>query len=217
MRKFILLAVATMPFHLFAQSVGNPPECRHDAAVMERFLPVELINGEPLPTSAQLQFATIDKRYPFVAYYPSGEPPYNGETSLKGPVEQRTADGRLVPSYERTVPGATERMAITANGQAIGRIFDERIGQITNEGKYPVGWWKQGETRHFDTVFHTPRGERRSRTSITIEKLSCEFEGIAGSYAIRWQVDGGQRSDYGYVFAPGRGLVQVIVYKRAGS
>lgn len=217
MRKFMLIAVALTPFHLFAQPANDPPECRHDPSVSERFLPIELINGEPPPTADVLQFVAIDKHYPFVAYYPSGEPPFNGETTLSGPLEQRTADGRTVQAYERTVPGATERMALTANGLAMGRIFDERIGLISNEGKYPVGLWKQGETRHFDTVFHTARGDRKSRTSITMEKLSCEFEGITGAYAIRWQVDGGQRSDYGYVFAPGRGLVQVIVYKRGGS
>ncbi|ODU09855.1 MAG: hypothetical protein ABS84_07140 [Rubrivivax sp. SCN 71-131] len=215
--KQFMLALVLAPIHLLAPAADSWPECRHDPTITERFLPVELINGEPLPATDVLQLVAIDKHYSFVAYYPSGEPPFNGETTLKGPIEQRRADGRVVQSYERTVPAATERMAITDNGQAMGRIFDERIGLISNEGKYPVGLWKQGETRHFNTVFHTARGDGNSSTSITMEKLSCEFEGISGAYAIRWRVDSGRRGDYGYVFAPGRGLVQVIVYKRAGS
>ncbi len=214
--KMVNVAMA-LAFPCFSWAQSNPGECVHDASVTERFLVVELITGADLPTREELRMAPVDRTYPFTAYYPSGAPPQPGETALKGPVDHRTHTGRTVASYERTVPGATERMAITNNEQALGRVFDERIGQIENEGKYPVGRWKQGETRDFDTTYYTPRGARSSRTSINVEKLSCRFEGIAGAYQIRWKVDGGQRADYGYVFAPGRGLVQVVVYKRAGG
>lgn len=128
--KQLMLALVLAPIHLLAPAADSWPECCHDPTVTERFLPVELINGEPLPATDVLQLVAIDKHYSFVAYYPSGEPPFNGETTLKGPIEQRRAYGRVVQSYERTVPAATERMAITDNGQAMGRIFDERIGLI---------------------------------------------------------------------------------------
>ncbi len=200
-----------------AQGPGGAPECVHDPAVTERFLPLELITGLPLPADEALRFAPVDRVYPFTAYYPSGEPPRPGETSLKGPVEARTRDGRTVPAYERTVPGAGERMALNRAGDALGRIFDERVGDIEDEAKYPVGRWRQGETRRYRTVYHGARGAGTSETSITIEKLSCTYEGVPGAVQLRWRVDGGRRADYGYVFVPERGLVQVVVYKRAGG
>lgn len=217
MQRLACVLALGLPLAVQAQDGLAIPECVHDTSVTQRFLPVELITGEPLPTSDVLQMGPVDRTYPFTAYYPSGAPPLRSETSLKGPVEFRTAGGRVLAAYERVVPGATERMALTDNAQALGRVYDERIGHVTNEGKYPVGLWKQGETRHFNAIAHSPRGDRPMRTTIHMEKLSCRFEDVPGAYSIRWTVDGGTRGDYGYVFAPGRGLVQVVVYKRAGS
>lgn len=194
----------------------NVPECEHDPAVTERFLPVELLTGEALPDAEVLRLGPVQRRYPFIGVYVDGSPPITGETSLSGPVEHRTAYGPIVPAYERTVPGAREVVAITFDGEAIGRVYDSRIGAM-REAKFPIGRWRQGETRQHTVTYYTPRGTMEARTSITIEKLSCRYDGTPGAVAFRWKVDDGRRADYGYVFAPGRGLVQVTVYKRGGS
>ena len=130
-----------------------------------------------------------------------------GRTVLSGPVEQQV-QGKTVQVYERKVPKAYERVALTNDQTAMGRVFDERIGNVSNEGKFPVGLWKQGARRQYSTVLHLPQGDRSLTTSILIEKLSCTYDGVPGSLQIRWQNTRGL--DYIYVFAPGRGLVQVI-------
>ncbi|WP_333708642.1 hypothetical protein [Tepidimonas ignava] len=189
--------------------------CEHDPSVTERFLPVELINGLPLPEQRVLQLAPVDRSYPFTGVYPSGEPAMQGQTTLKGPVEFRTGDGRTVQAYERAVPQAKEVIAITFPDEAMGRVYDSRAG-LMHEAKFPIGLWKQGETRHHTATYFAAGRTGQARTSITIEKLQCRYDGVDGAVAFRWKVDDGRRGDYGYVFAPGRGLVRVIVYRRAG-
>lgn len=208
---WLLMGVTTV-----ALAQPGAVECEHDPGVTERFLPVELLTGEPLPDGEVLRLGSVQRRYPFVGLYADGSPPSTGETTLSGPVQYRTAYGVTLPAYERTVPQAQEVVAITFDGEAMGRVYDSRIGPM-REAKFPIGRWRQGETRHHAATYYTPRGTGHARTSITIEKLSCRYEGIPGAVAFRWKVDDGRRADYGYVFAPGRGLVQVTVYKRGGS
>lgn len=216
MRRSIVVSglLATVASATLAQP--NVSVCEHDPSVTERFLPVELITGEPWPDANVLRLGPVQRRYPFVGVYADGSPPSTGETTLSGPVEHRTAYGVTLPAYERTVPQAQEVVAITFDGEAMGRVHDSRIGPM-REAKFPIGHWRQGETRHHTATYYTPRGPTQARTSITIEKLSCRYEDSPGAVAFRWQVEGGRRADYGYVFAPGRGLVQVTVYKRGGS
>jgi hypothetical protein len=59
--KQFMLALVLAPIHLLAPAADSWPECRHDPTVTERFLPVELINGEPLPATDVLQLVAIDK------------------------------------------------------------------------------------------------------------------------------------------------------------
>ncbi|GAB4405721.1 MAG: hypothetical protein OHK0048_25680 [Rhodoferax sp.] len=192
------------------------PECEHEAEVTERFLPVSLLTGTAAPPDGTFRLDPVQRRYPFVAIVQDDGAPRAGETTLEGPVEYRTGNGSTVQAYRRTVPGAREVVAITFEGESMGRVEDSRIGAM-HEAKFPIGRWKQGETRSFPVTYHTTRGTHTDRTSITIEKLSCRYEGTAGAVQFRWKVDDGRRGDYRYVFAPGRGLVMVHVFKRAGS
>lgn len=181
-------------------------ECVHDANVQTRFIPVEMMTGEAFPATDVLQLQPVDRRYPFV-FVRKGESPGEGETVLKGPVNWTGAGGKTYEVYERNVPKAFERVALTPDGTAMGRVYDERIGNVTNEGKFPVGLWKQGEKRSYSTTLHLPPGDRTTRTQIEIEKLACTYNGIEGALQIRWTNDRGL--NYVYIFAPGKGLVQV--------
>ncbi|TSE27651.1 hypothetical protein Tther_02523 [Tepidimonas thermarum] len=214
LRRMVMgVLMATVAGGVSAQTV---PECEHEAEVKERFLPVSLLTGTPAPPDDALRMDPVQRRYPFVATVEGGGAPRMQETTLEGPVEYRTAYGPTVQAYRRTVPDAREVVAITFEGEAMGRVEDSRIGAM-REAKFPIGRWKQGETRTFTVTYYTPRGTFENRTSITIEKLSCRYEGTAGAVQFRWKVEDGRRGDYRYVFAPGRGLVMVHVFKRAGS
>lgn len=180
--------------------------CEHDAAVTERFIPVEMLTGLPLPGARELRFAEVDRSYPFIDVLPDGQLG-QGDVRLKGPTKYTGYAGKAFEVYERSVPRAAERVALTPDSTAIGRVWDQRFGNAYNEGKFPVGLWQQGQKRSYDTLY----GQRSAVSSIEIEKLSCTYDGVAESLQYRWRTNNGV--DYGYIYAPSRGVVQVFTYK----
>lgn len=195
-----------------AQDEVDAVDCIQDLATEERFLPVELITGHPLPSTHVLSFEPVQKRvYPFI----SASPNLKGkmaETSLDGPYVWVGHGGKEYEIYERKVPRAHERFAMTKDQSSVGRVYDERWGNATNEGKFPVGIWKQGEKRSYQATYHTTRGDLPITTTIEIEKLSCTYQGINDSVQFRWTTSRGL--NYVYVLTPERGLVQAVVYRR---
>lgn len=210
----VVLVVGVVSSSALAQEArGTVQECVHDASVQERFVPVELLTGLPMPEGQELVFAPVAERtYSYVNASPHalGE---IGEIRLSGPVQWTGEGGVVYEVYDRqVVTFARERFAMTEDKTAIGRVWDERIGNVKNEGKFPVGLWKQGQKRYYFTVYYTKSGARNLKTLIEIEKLSCTYDGVAGAIQYRWSA--GDRLEYSYIYAPGRGAVQVAAYKR---
>lgn len=213
-RWVVLLVFATAGSGALAQDArGTVQECVLDASVQERFLPVELLTGLPMPEGQELVFAPVAERtYTYVnaSAHSLGK---IGEIRLSGPVQWTGEGGVVYEVYERqVVTFAHERFAMTEDKTAIGRVWDERIGNVKNEGKFPVGLWKQGQKRYYFTVYYTKDGAKNLKTLIEIEKLSCTYDGVAGAMQYRWSAD--DRLEYSYIYAPGRGAVQVAAYKR---
>jgi len=203
-------ALLALPLALAAAGTAlaqTPPVCVQDDSVKERFLPVELLTGNPITGSQELAFAPVDRVYPFIDELPGGGLG-QGEAALKGPLKWEGAAGVTYEIYERKVPRAHERFALTPDRTAIGRVYDERIGNIANEGKFPVGLWKQGQKRSYNTTYHMASGMRQGTTAVEIEKLSCSYDGVAGAVQYGWTTGTGQ--SYGYIYVPGRGLVHVM-------
>lgn len=213
-KKTLLLLPALGLFQLFsavqAQAV-KAPVCVHDESVKERFLPVELLTGSPMPAGNELVMVPVDRTYTFSDELPDGSLA-GGDVTLKGPVAWQGQGGKNYEVYERKVPRAFERYAMTEDRTGMGRVFDQRIGNITNEGKYPIGMWAQGQKRTYATYYEFPRGTRYEPTHLEIEKLSCVWEGIPGAVQYGYKTSG---SSYGYVYAPGKGLVHVMTRVRA--
>lgn len=187
------------------------PVCEHDDSVKERFLPVELLTGNAMPATRELVFAPVDRVYPFVDELPDGSLG-SGEVVLKGPMQWEGQGGTTHEIYERKVPRAHERFALTPDRTAIGRVFDQRFGNAVNEGKFPVGLWTQGQVRRYNTTYFSPRGAREEVSSIEIEKLSCVYEGVPGAVQYGWKTSGGL--SYGYIYVPGKGLTHVMTRSR---
>ena len=203
---------ATASSHVLAQSPNSTvQECVHDTTVQERFIPVELLTGLPLPDNPTLVFAPVERVYSFVNASPDAQGEV-GEVSLAGPVQWAGEGGLVYEVYERKVPLAHERFALTADKTAIGRVYDQRIGNVKNEGKFPVGLWTQGQKRSYDTVYYVNGRLINLKTMLEIEKLSCTYDGVAGAMQYRWTTTNNR--DYGYIYAPGRGVVQVAAFKR---
>lgn len=212
----VMLACAAsslaMPGHAQAPAALEVHECVHDASVQERFIPVELLTGLPMGEQKELVFAPVSRVYPFVDTAPNSGAKLL-ETSLSGPVKWVGEGGVEFEVYERKVPRAHERFALTPDRTAIGRVFDERFGNAVNEGKFPVGLWKQGQVRTYATVYPAVREPKHATTTVEIEKLSCTYAGIKGALQYRWKNNRGGL-DYRYVYAPGQGLVQVTTFQR---
>jgi len=213
LRRFgMWLICAAASSHVIAQSpIGTIQECVLNTTVLQRFIPVELLTGLPLPDNPTLVFAPVERVYSFVNASPDAKGE-TGEVSLAGPVQWTGEGGIVYEVYERKVPLAHERFALTADKTAIGRVYDQRFGNAKNEGKFPVGLWKQGQKRSYDTVYYTSGGPRNLKTMVEIEKLSCIYDGVAGAIQYRWTTTNNR--DYGYIYAPGRGVVQVAAFKR---
>ncbi len=203
------LVVLMASFPAFAQH-APVPVCELDASVKERFLPVELLTGNPMTDSKELVFAPVDRTYPFVDELPNGTIG-RGEVVLKGPFQWEGQGGVVYEIYERKVPRAHERFALTADRTAIGRVYDQRFGNSTNEGKFPVGMWTQGQKRSYNTNY----AGREAASSIEIEKLSCVYEGVAGALQYGWSTSTGTR--YGYIYVPGKGVVHVMTRTQGRS
>ena len=78
-----------------------------------------------------------------------------------------------------------------------------------DEVKFPLGLWREGETRVFDVSCDS--GRLRRKIELTIKKLDFEHEGAPHSLQFHWVVDGGKKyeTDMHYTYSPGRGLVSL--------
>lgn len=202
-----VLVLAAHSAQAQAPADGKAPVCVHDESVKERFLPVEMLTGSPMPEAQELVMGPIDRVYPFIDELPNGTLG-GGDVALKGPMQWTGQGGVAYEVYERKVPRANERYAVTPDRTAMGRVYDQRIGNITNEGKYPVGLWAQGQKRSYKTVYESPRGARVDITYVEIEKLSCVYEGVPG--AMQYAFTSNRGVSYSYIYVPGKGLTHVI-------
>ena len=75
--------------------------------------------------------------------------------------------------------------------------------------KFPLGVWRQGETRVFDVACNS--GALQRKISLTIEKIEFVHDGVAHSLQFHWVVDDGRQpgTDIHYIYSPGRGLVSL--------
>ena len=143
-------------------------------------------------------------------------------TVWTGPQEWRNPhNGQMLTVYDRRRTNRREglvaqKMAVRADGSAIGRAYDSRFGGLVcdQEAKFPLGVWKRGEVRTFEYLCLTTRGgqvvERRRTARITIEELDYEYNGAPHSLRFAWRfsdADSGEVLDHRtYIFSPGRGL-----------
>ena len=196
------LAVNCLPAQAADDSVWA---ASYDASTQLRYIPLELILGAEwngrreivLPTG---RFTQSDK----------------GRTWWDGPKEWTHRNtGEKLFVYERSRRGVFQRMAVRKEADAIGRVFDSRRdATFDQEGKFPLGYWKQGESRQYEYFCWgcssgTKENNRQSRrvATITIENIDFVYNGVAHSLQIRWvykDKDTGRELDNRvYIWSPG--------------
>jgi hypothetical protein len=182
----------------------------YESATQVRYIPLELILGAAW--DGRKRIAMPKGRFTEgVARDPS---------TWAGPLEWRHPDnGETLLVYERGRRGVGQRFAVRKDGSAIGRVSDSRFGMSSceEEAKYPLGEWKQGETREFEYRCWYGSGEKKRTaqmvTIITIEDADFSYAGVEHSLRIHWVLrrkdDGTEMDNRRYVFSPGLGAVAV--------
>ena len=115
------------------------------AYVGERFIPLELFTGGEIRSDTEIKFTKANLVF--------------GDKKRKkiiGPEDwEHPNTGEKIKVYKRTRKGQsglkTQLFTITNDSQCIGRVWDSRRGGrvIKNDCKFPLGVWKEGETRTF--------------------------------------------------------------------
>jgi len=183
-----------------AAPLANWP-ASYDSKTGARFIPVELWTGAEWDgkrvitlSKANLEFGRAN------------------EKNITGPFEwthPKTGENLLV--YERNNAGKRQLFTVTNDGTGLGRVYDSRYDRdCVNEVKFPLGYWRQGETRVYEVKcngFKTPRPLK-----VTIEDLDFVYKGVPHSLRFHWLIDEGRGrgTDMIYTYSPGKGLVDVV-------
>ena len=122
----------------------------------ERFIPLELFTGGEIRNDTEIKFTSADTTF--------GE---KRRKKIVGPIDWRAPGSKeIIKVYKRTLKNRegrvrkTQLFTVTNDGQCMGRVYDQRRSgtkYIKNGCKFPLGFWKKGETRTFSVTDRGPR------------------------------------------------------------
>jgi hypothetical protein len=208
--RFILPLIGTLLQAGGVNAADDVWAASYDASTQSRYIPLELILGAPWSGQREIKM-------------PQGsftEGVARDPSTWHGPSAWQHPDtGTTLMVYDRARRGVGQKFAVRSDQSAIGRVADNRYGirSCDQEAKYPLGVWRQGETRDFQyRCWYSGGGTgrmRETRSTITIEKIDFEFAGVPHALQLRWILRHGddprEVDNRVYVFAPGRGAVSV--------
>ena len=118
----------------------------------ERFIPIELWLGIPSTGSNELKFYEVNNKQ------------HGGKLKVSGPINWKNKKtGKTIQVYERKRGSKIQYFTITNKGQCLGRVWDSRkrklgvVIAIDRGCKFPLGVWKEGETREFFSGYDYPK------------------------------------------------------------
>ena len=117
----------------------------------ERFIPIELWLGGNITTSRKLSFPEVDFEFG-----------YKERHKIKGPINWENSKTREnIRVYVRSRfskklnKEISQLWTYTNNNQCLGRVFDNRGNRVIENGcKFPIGLWKEGESRSFSSNYY---------------------------------------------------------------
>ena len=170
----------------------------------ERFIPLELFTGGKIRNDTEIKFTKANLVF--------------GDKKRKkiiGPEDwEHPNTGEKIKVYKRTRKGQsglkTQLFTITNDGQCIGRVWDSRRGGrvIKNGCKFPLGLWKDGETR----TFIGSSGGKSRKIELKILKLGKKQK---DSVKFNWKLyDGSGKlmDNNDYTFSPGKAMTRFKDY-----
>ena len=167
----------------------------------ERFIPLELFTGGEIREDKEIKFTNANLVF--------GE---KKRKKIVGPEDWKNPQtGETIKVYKRTRKGQsglkTQLFTVTNDGQCIGRVWDSRRGGrvIQNGCKFPLGVWKEGETRSFEGS----SGGKSRKIELTILKLGKKQK---DKVKFNWKLyDGSGKlmDDNDYTFSPGKAMTKL--------
>ena len=167
----------------------------------ERFIPLELFTGGEIREDTEIKFTSAD-----LVFGKKRRKKIVGPENWKNP-----QTGETIKVYKRTRKGKfglkTQLFTVTNDGQCIGRVWDSRGGGkvIENGCKFPLGVWKEGETRSFKGA----SGGKPRKIELTILKLGKKQKDKVKFNWKLYDVSGKLMDDNDYTFSPGKALTKL--------
>ncbi len=180
-----------------------------DTARKERFIPVELWNGGQWDGKRDLAMNSIDGSYSH----------RRTVFHIKGPMDWKHPEtGETYRVYERLNPGAglkKQLFAINPEKSGLGRVYDARPGlglrTLTGGLKFPLGLWKEGETRKFVYRHFADSGVSMRMETLTLRRIDFVYQGTPHCIDFDWTMtdaDGPNTYDRdNYIYCPGKSMV----------
>jgi hypothetical protein len=181
----------------------------------ERYIPVELWAGAEWDGNRELKTPKADFTFRHRSQY-----------QIKGPMEwEHPVMGQTFIVYERINPGRDgvklQRFTINREKNGLGRVYDARPGlgtrMFSGGLKFPLGQWKEGETRKF--LYKHYEGSRvadRAET-ITVKQIDFQFQQSSHCLEFYWTAtDRDEKRFYDrqtYIYCPGKSMVSQIQHR----
>ena len=172
----------------------------------EIFIPVELWLGENISQSEKIVFPEVSFKFG-----------YKERHKIKGPIIWKNSKtNENIKVYVRSRYSKKEDKeisqlwTITNNNQCLGRVFDDRGNRFIENGcKFPIGFWKKGESRSFmSNYFDERKGNYKRIKTITILKLEKDNKSCL---KFNWKSSqkGTVIDENIYEYCPRKGLVKL--------
>ena len=190
----------------------SPWDSSIDAVTKARFIPVELWTGMEWDGRRELKMSNAETRF--------GDrlnKDINGPSEWKHPVT-----GATLLVYERTNQERdgvkSQLFAMNEEKTGLGRVYDSRteFGVRTFSGglKFPLGYWKQGETKQVvETRYEGSRIDSRIE-SITVKQLDFTYQGSPHCLEFEWVYKESRRAKIidhqTYTYCPNKGMVKQV-------
>jgi len=175
----------------------------------ERFIPLELFTGGEIRDDTDIKFTPADKVF--------GK---KKRKKIVGPLDWRgIGSEEIIKIYKRTEKNRegkvrkTQYFTITNDGQCMGRVYDQRRSgtkYIKNGCKFPLGLWKEDETRTFSV---TDGGSSRT-VELKILKLGKKpTDCVKFNWKLFDASTGQKYGDNDYKFCKGRAMTDLKIRK----
>ena len=174
----------------------------------ERFIPLELFTGGEIRDDIDIKFTPADKVF--------GK---KKRKKIVGPLDWRAPGSKeIIKVYKRTLKNKqgrvrkTQLFTVTNDGQCMGRVYDQRRSgtkYIKNGCKFPLGWWKKGETRTFSVTDRGPRTVELKILNLGKKPTSC----VKFNWKLFDDATGKKLGDNDYKFCKKRSMTSLLIRK----